>query len=86
MSLDVNEPTLSMSIAEILKSILLGLGTVAVWLLKKLGDKHIESIEDFKGELQKLNERIESLIDKISSLSERVVAIEVKQEKRDHHE
>jgi hypothetical protein len=62
--------------AELLKGLLAGIGAVAVWLLKKLGDKHIQGIED-------LAKRIDKLVERADNLAERVTVVEVKENIRE---
>ena len=65
------------TVTEVLKAIVAGLAGVAVWLLKKLGDRHIESIDN-------LSEKFEALIERVDKLSERVTVIEVKETFKGH--
>ena len=68
--MDMSDP--AFTFGEIVKAIMTGLGAAAIWLLKKLGDKHIETIEN-------LSDRIDRIIDRMDKLSERVTVIEVKE-------
>lgn len=61
----------TMSFAEAMKAVFAGLATVAVWLLKKLGERHIASIDT-------LNVKMDKLIEKMEILSERVTVVEVR--------
>jgi hypothetical protein len=57
--------------SEAIKAILVGLASIAIWLLKKLGEQHIVSINS-------LNGKIDKLIEKMEMLSERVTVVEVR--------
>lgn len=39
-------PEIGFSMAEIARAVLIGLGSVTLWLLKKLGDKHVTTLEE----------------------------------------
>lgn len=57
--------------SEAVKAVFAGLATVAVWLLKKLGERHISSIDT-------LNTKMDRLIEKMEILNERVTVVEVR--------
>lgn len=61
----------SISFAEAIKAIFAGLAAMSVWLLKKLGERHIASIDT-------LNSKMDKLIEKMEILSERVTVVEVR--------
>jgi membrane protein implicated in regulation of membrane protease activity len=62
---------LAVTFTEIIKAIFAGLATAAVWLLKKLGERHIASIDT-------LNNKMDKLIEKMEILGERVTVVEVR--------
>jgi membrane protein implicated in regulation of membrane protease activity len=62
---------IAVTFAEVIKAVFAGLATVAVWLLKKLGERHIASIDT-------LNSKMDKLISKMELLSERVTVVEVR--------
>lgn len=62
---------IAVTFAEVIKAVFAGLATVAVWLLKKLGERHIASIDT-------LNLKMDKLIDRMEILAERVTVVEVR--------
>lgn len=62
---------------EAMKAIIAGLATVAVWLLKKLGEGHLASIE-------KLNTKLDSLIQRLDTIADRVTIVEVRMKHLEH--
>lgn len=66
-----------LSFPEAIKAIFAGLAAVAVWLLKKLGEKHLESIDG-------LGHKLDKLIERLDRLSERVTVVEVSMRHLEH--
>ena len=69
--MDTGPAEFSVSVAEVVKAILAGLGTIAIWILKKIGDKHIASLD-------RLESNQELILKEVSGLATRVAVVETK--------
>jgi hypothetical protein len=59
------------TITEIARAILIGMGSVTLWLLKKLGDKHVQSLDTVVA-------KQDLILDKMSGLTTRVAVLEAR--------
>lgn len=78
---------IGISVQEVAKAVLIGMGSLIIWLLKKLGDKHVSSITDLKDELKasrvEINVRLDRFLEMHHDLVGRVKVIESKIDHRD---
>jgi hypothetical protein len=65
--------SLGITFAEAMKAILIGIGSITLWLLKKLGDKHMSSLD-------KVLEKQDLILNTISTVDKRVTLLEYKVE------
>lgn len=75
----MDEHSILFSFQHFIASVFVGLAGVAVWLLKKMGTEHIETVKDISRKLEQINE-------KLASLGDRVTRIEVVQERHEHED
>jgi hypothetical protein len=66
--------TIGITIAEVLKAVLVGIGSITLWLLKKLGDTHVATLDtlvrgqrDILHEVSGLHARISVLESKVKT-------------------
>jgi hypothetical protein len=78
---------LGVTLADVAKTILIGIGSLTLWLLKKLGDKHIDSVTELRNELkesrEEINKRLDKFLEAHHDLVSRVKVIESKLDERD---
>jgi len=77
-------PEIGITIAEIAKAVLVGIGSVTLWLLKKLGDKHMASLDD-------VVQKQDLILKNISGIDTRVAVLESQMrdqlhQKHSHHD
>lgn len=60
--------SIGFTIAEAAKAILIGIGSITLWLLKKLGDKHIASLDTVIAKQDLILERVSGLDTRVAVL------------------
>ena len=63
--------TIGLTLAEITRAILLGIASLTIWLLKKLGDKHLTAMDG-------ISDKQTLILDKLTGLDTRVTLLEYK--------
>lgn len=56
------------TLAEAAKAILIGIGSITLWLLKKLGDKHVNSLDTVIAKQDLILERVASMDTRVAVL------------------
>ena len=72
----LDDHSVTVTFQHFMASVFAGLATLAVWLLKRIGNEHIEHVKDIGDQLTSINE-------KLFDLSERTSRVEVLQERFD---
>jgi hypothetical protein len=67
----VPDPVLSggeftLTFTDFIKAVLLGLGSVSIWLLKKLGDKQVTTLQEIRVKQIEIDQRLAILEDRES--------------------
>jgi hypothetical protein len=68
-------PSIAFSFQEIAKSVVTGIGLLAVWILKKIGDKHIASLERLEANQERILTEVSGFHTRLSVAETKIAMI-----------